>query len=57
MAMMMRMFFNSAALIRDYTSSEATYVDEFSNDDDNSDSEGDVGKGETAPFRMLSCDR
>ena len=29
-----------------------TYVDEFSNDDD--DSEGDVGKRETAPFRILS---
>ena len=34
---------------------EDTYVNEFSNDDDGSDSEGDVQKLETAPFcTMLS---
>ena len=36
---------------------EDTYVDEFSNDDDDSDSKGDVEKWETGPFRMLSCAR
>ena len=34
-----------------------TYVDEFSNDGDESDSDGDVEKRETIPFRMLSCAR
>ena len=36
---------------------EDTYVDEFSNDDDGSDSEGNVEKQKTAPFRVLSCAR
>ena len=38
-------------------SQEDTYVDEFSSDDDDSDSEGDVEKRDTSPFRMLSCAR
>ena len=32
---------------------EETYVDEFNNDDDESDSEGDVEKRGTASLRML----
>ena len=36
---------------------EDTYVNEFSNKEDDRDSEGDVEKRETAPFRMLSCVR
>ena len=37
---------------------EDTYIDELSNyNDDDSDSECDVEKRETAPFRMLSCAR
>lgn len=36
---------------------EDIYVDEFSKEDHYSDSEGDVEKRETAPFRMLSCAR